>query len=66
MGTEAKIFEELKAIKSDLSYIKSHLLDPDTLLTEEDYEALLQYRAEKKQGKLTSHKNLKQHKELDY
>lgn len=52
MATEAKIMEELKIIKADLSYIKSHLIDPDSLLTEEDYEALLQYREEKKQGKL--------------
>ena len=59
MGTEAKIMEELKIIKADLSYIKSHLIDPDSLLTAEDYEALLQYREEKKSRKLTSHQQIK-------
>lgn len=59
MSTEAKIMEELQSIKADLSYIKDHLIDPDSLLTEEDYEALLQYREEKKQGKLVPHHKIK-------
>jgi len=35
-----QISEELKAIKSDLEFIKKHMVDVDSLLTEEDFESL--------------------------
>ena len=65
MAIEIKsILEELKSIKLDLNYIKEHIIDIDSIMTEEDYEALLNYRKEKKLGKLISHEALK--KELEY
>ena len=63
IGTK-QILEELKTIKVDLDYIKGHLMDPDIVMTEEDYEALLVYRNEKKTGKLVSHNTLKKELEL--
>ena len=35
------------------------MLDMDNIMTEEDYEALLQYRKEKAKGVLVSHEDLK-------
>ena len=64
MASENKqILEELKEIKSKITEIKEHMVDIDNIMTEEDYEDLLEYRKEKEEGKLTSHENLK--KELD-
>lgn len=54
-----EVIIELKAIRQDLDYIKEHMVDSDTILTEEDYKALQDYRTEKKAGKLTSHVQLK-------
>ena len=34
------ILKELESIKSDLSYLKSHITDVDAVLTEDDLEAL--------------------------
>ncbi len=60
MTTESKqILEELKSIKSDLEYLKEHFVDSDSVMTEEDYESLLEYRKEKKSNKLISHESLK-------
>ena len=60
--TEAiqKLESELKAVKDDVRYIKAHMVDIDSVMTEEDYEALIEYRKEKKAGKLTSHEKLKE------
>ena len=54
------IMIELKEIKKDLDFIKEHMVDIDSVMTEEDYEALIEYRKEKKAGKLTSHEQLKE------
>ena len=35
------------------------MVDSDAILTEEDYEALLEYRKEKAEGRLVSHDKLK-------
>lgn len=53
------IISELKAIKEDLNYIKEHMVDIDSILTEDDFIALQEYRKEKKEGKLISHEKLK-------
>ena len=50
---------ELKAIREDLDFIKSHMVDVDSILTEEDYLSLQEYRKEKESGTLTSHEALK-------
>ena len=52
MTTETKqILEELKAIRSELHYIKEHIVDVDTILTNEDREALDQAEKDLKHGK---------------
>nr|QNO48044.1 hypothetical protein LNJNAIJJ_00006 [Methanosarcinales archaeon ANME-2c ERB4] len=50
---------ELRAIREDLDFIKGHMVDVDSIMTEDDYLSLNEYRAEKKTGKLTSHEELK-------
>lgn len=61
--TEKQVLQELKDLKKEVIYIKEHMADVDSILTEEDYIALQDYRQEKKEGKLTSHEQLK--KELN-
>ncbi len=53
------ILHELRAIREDLDYIKGHMVDIDSILTEEDYLSLQEYRKEKASGILTSHEDLK-------
>ena len=45
------ILKELKAIKKDLAYIKEHMIDVDSILTEEDLLILKEAREEFKAGK---------------
>jgi len=41
MATETKvIIDKLNEIKSELDYIKNHLVDVDVVLTEDDLESL--------------------------
>ncbi len=54
-----EILHELKAIREDLDYIKGHMIDIDSILTEEDYLSLQEYRKEKASGILISHEDLK-------
>ena len=54
-----KLESELKAVRQDLKYLKEHMVDRDSIMTEKDYEALLEYRKEKKSGKLITHAQLK-------
>ncbi|NOR48560.1 MAG: hypothetical protein GQ533_11045 [Methanosarcinaceae archaeon] len=54
-----EIIHELRAIKEDLDFIKDHMVDVDSIMVEDDYLSLNEYRAEKKTGKLISHDELK-------
>ncbi len=54
-----QIMNELKAIRTDLEFIKDHMVDIDCIMTEDDYLALNEYRKEKDSGELISHENLK-------
>jgi hypothetical protein len=54
-----EIVDELKAIREDLDYIKSHMIDIDSIMTEDDNLSLNQYRSEKRAGTLISHEELK-------
>ncbi len=38
---------------------KERVIDKDSIMTEDDYKALLDYREEKKTGKIVSHAKLK-------
>jgi len=39
--------------------IKQHMVDIDSIMTEEDYLALIDYRKEKSANKIISHEQLK-------
>ncbi len=56
---DAELIDELKSIKKKISFIEEHMVDVDSILTEEDYIALQDYRNEKKTNKLISHEKLK-------
>ncbi len=57
--TADKIFSEIRSIHEDLAFIKEHMVDADSILSEEDYKAILDSRLEKKRGKLISLGDLK-------
>jgi len=57
--TEARVMKELKSIREDLDYIKEHMIEADSILSDEDHESLEKYKKEKEEGKLVSHKELK-------
>ncbi len=59
-----EIRHELRVIREDLDFIKGHMMDVDSILTEDDYLSLNEYRNEKESGKLTSHEELKREMEL--
>ena len=60
MTNETKlILEKLEKIEKNVEQIREHMVDSDAILTEEDYEALLEYRKEKAEGRLVSHDELK-------
>lgn len=54
------ITEELKAIRKDLEFIKSHMFDPDTIMTTEEERRFKQALQELKEGKTTPLSQLKQ------
>jgi len=55
MATEAKqILKELKAIRTELDYIKEHMVDVDTVLTAEEEERLNESLEDFKAEKTTS------------
>lgn len=64
MKTEEVILEKLENIEKELKTVKEHMVDIDSILTEEDYQDIIFYREEKKKGKLVSHSQLK--KELEF
>jgi hypothetical protein len=61
MTSEQEILQKLEKIEKNVEVIKEHMVDSDSIMTEEDYEALLSYRKEKAEGKLVPHDKLKEH-----
>ena len=59
MKGEQVILEKLENIEKNVEEIKQHMVDADAIMTEEDYEALLEYRKEKEEGRLISHEAVK-------
>ena len=53
------VLKKLDTIKVELDFIKKNMIDMDSILTEEDYQSLIEYRREKLAGKLISHEQLK-------
>ena len=54
-----KIFKEIKALKEDISFIKTHMFDPDTIMTSEEGRRFEQAVKEFHEGKTTSLNNVK-------
>ncbi|MBI2971413.1 MAG: hypothetical protein HYY37_03290 [Candidatus Aenigmarchaeota archaeon] len=54
-----KIQEDLEFLKKEVVEIKEHMVDIDSIMTEDDYKALLNYEKEKSRGRLKSHEKLK-------
>lgn len=59
MKAQQLLLKKLDKIEKDVHEIKNHMVDIDSIMTEEDFEALLDYRKEKTAGKLISHTQLK-------
>ena len=57
--TNRTIIQKLDSIKSELDYIKRHMVDVDMVLSEEDKIALAKARKELKSGETVSLKELK-------
>jgi len=53
------IYKEVEFIKERVLEIEEHMVDIDSIMTEDDYAALAKYRAEKAKGELISHQALK-------
>ena len=52
MEKETKqILEKLEEIKSELNYIRGHMVDLDTVLTDDDIESLKEAEKNLKEGK---------------
>ena len=52
MENTTLILNKLDSIKKELDYIKQHMIDPDTILTSDDLEALHEAENDLKRGKL--------------
>ena len=59
MNSEKTILQKLDKIEKEIEDIREHMVDIDSIMTEEDYLALLEYRKEKEAGKLVSHEQIK-------
>lgn len=53
-----RIFKELLAIRSEMHFIKTHMFDPDTIMTTEEEERYDRAMKELQEGKTTSLKDL--------
>jgi len=63
METETKdakeILAKLAKLQADMNYIKEHMIDVDTIISEEEEGRLDESLDEFKEGKTTSHEKLK-------
>jgi len=51
--TIQKIYDELKGLKKDVTFIKKHMFDPDTIMTTEESKRFEESMKEFKEGKTT-------------
>jgi len=56
---EADLTRRLDALERSIDTLKRELVNQDSIMTEEDYEALLRYREEKADGSLVDHETIK-------
>ncbi len=58
-GTIKKIYDEVKSLKEDVSFIKEHMFDPDMIMTSEESKRFEQSMKELKDGKTIPFSKLK-------
>ena len=51
--TIKKIYDEIKVLKKDVTFIKKHMFDPDTIMTTEESKRFEESMKELKEGKTT-------------
>ena len=51
--TIKKIYDEIKGLKKEVTFIKKHMFDPDTILTTEESKRFEESMKELKEGKTT-------------
>ena len=54
-----KVYKELLALRNEIQFIKTHMFDPDTIMTTEEEERYERAMQELKEGKTTSLEDLK-------
>lgn len=59
MANNDAILKKLEKLEKEVKKLRQEMVDPDTIMTEEDYAALIEYRKEKAAGRLVSHEQLK-------
>ncbi len=59
-----KLYGELIALKRDVHFIKSHMFDPDTIMTTEEEERYERAMKELKEGKTISLEDLEKELEI--
>ncbi len=59
MTTDA-LAKRVLVLERSVAGLKTRMVDPDCIMTEEDYAALLRYREEKRAGTLVTHDALLQ------
>ena len=57
--TLVEIYKGVEFIKKKLLELERRFLDPDSMLTDEDYAALVDCEGEKREGRLIPHDELK-------
>lgn len=62
--TIKKIYDEIKGLKKEVTFIKKHMFDPDTIMTTEESKRFEESMKELKEGKTTPLSELK--KELGF
>ncbi len=59
MAGEKLIMQKLQKLEKEVTQIKAQMADIDSVMTEEDYLALMDYRKQKASGRLLSHEQVK-------
>ncbi|HIH37464.1 hypothetical protein J4460_09035 [Candidatus Woesearchaeota archaeon] len=63
MAETQELMKVIEEMRDDIKYIKKHLIDPDSIMSEDDIACLEQARKDFKEGKTLSLKDLR--RELD-
>lgn len=51
IDNDKQILKELKEIRTDIDYIKGHMIDTDMILTDDDIESIKEAEKDLKEGK---------------